>query len=118
MIVGRVYAVIFFLFKRKTAYEMRISDWSSDVCSSDLSFATHAAAANSAAAGAAMAIDGGTDPGFAIGAAKLRANIAAGIGTDIAHQVHGAIGFTQEFALQRFTRRLWSWRSEYGEDAH
>src|SRR3546814_14893696 len=27
---------IFFVFKRKTAYEMRISDWSSDVCSSDL----------------------------------------------------------------------------------
>src|SRR3546814_7820504 len=31
------YAVIFFFFKQKTAYEMRISDWSSDVCSSDLS---------------------------------------------------------------------------------
>src|SRR3546814_10550118 len=29
---------LFFLFKQKTAYEMRISDWSSDVCSSDLSF--------------------------------------------------------------------------------
>src|SRR3546814_2095721 len=28
--------VIFFFFKQKTAYEMRISDWSSDVCSSDL----------------------------------------------------------------------------------
>src|SRR3546814_9562238 len=28
-----------FFFKQKTAYEMRISDWSSDVCSSDLSFA-------------------------------------------------------------------------------
>src|SRR3546814_6327603 len=28
--------VFFFFFKRKTAYEMRISDWSSDVCSSDL----------------------------------------------------------------------------------
>src|SRR3546814_4860208 len=28
--------VIYFLFKQKTAYEMRISDWSSDVCSSDL----------------------------------------------------------------------------------
>src|SRR3546814_14348551 len=27
---------IFFVFKQKTAYEMRISDWSSDVCSSDL----------------------------------------------------------------------------------
>src|SRR3546814_19010545 len=30
----------FFFFKQKTAYEMRISDWSSDVCSSDLSGAT------------------------------------------------------------------------------
>src|SRR3546814_8305920 len=28
--------ILFFLFKQKTAYEMRISDWSSDVCSSDL----------------------------------------------------------------------------------
>src|SRR3546814_4499156 len=28
--------VLLFLFKRKTAYDMRISDWSSDVCSSDL----------------------------------------------------------------------------------
>src|SRR3546814_8051317 len=28
--------MLFFLFKQKTAYEMRISDWSSDVCSSDL----------------------------------------------------------------------------------
>src|SRR3546814_4436698 len=27
---------LFFFFKQKTAYEMRISDWSSDVCSSDL----------------------------------------------------------------------------------
>src|SRR3546814_4956728 len=30
--------VMFFFFKQKTAYEMRISDWSSDVCSSDLIF--------------------------------------------------------------------------------
>src|SRR3546814_2168340 len=30
------YVVFFFFFKQKTAYEMRISDWSSDVCSSDL----------------------------------------------------------------------------------
>src|SRR3546814_8535070 len=29
-------SIVFFFFKRKTAYEMRISDWSSDVCSSDL----------------------------------------------------------------------------------
>src|SRR3546814_9615403 len=31
-----MYVVYFFFFKQKTAYEMRISDWSSDVCSSDL----------------------------------------------------------------------------------
>src|SRR3546814_8534938 len=30
------FAFVFFVFKQKTAYEMRISDWSSDVCSSDL----------------------------------------------------------------------------------
>src|SRR3546814_2829307 len=30
------YICVFFFFKQKTAYEMRISDWSSDVCSSDL----------------------------------------------------------------------------------
>src|SRR3546814_11187995 len=31
--------MFFFVFKQKTAYEMRISDWSSDVCSSDLMYA-------------------------------------------------------------------------------
>src|SRR3546814_7032473 len=31
-----IYCVFVFFFKQKTAYEMRISDWSSDVCSSDL----------------------------------------------------------------------------------
>src|SRR3546814_7623412 len=31
-----VYGCCFFFFKQKTAYELRISDWSSDVCSSDL----------------------------------------------------------------------------------
>src|SRR3546814_4001336 len=34
LLYGRI--VFFFFFKQKTAYEMRISDWSSDVCSSDL----------------------------------------------------------------------------------
>src|SRR3546814_7403838 len=33
-----LYFIIIFFFKQKTAYEMRISDWSSDVCSSDLGF--------------------------------------------------------------------------------
>src|SRR3546814_6303110 len=35
---------VFFFFKQKTAYEMRISDWSSDVCSSDLLDQFHAPA--------------------------------------------------------------------------
>src|SRR3546814_13117817 len=36
MVMSYLVVVDFFLFKQKTAYEMRISDWSSDVCSSDL----------------------------------------------------------------------------------
>src|SRR3546814_1822850 len=35
-VAGTLVCVLFFFFKHKTAYEMRISDWSSDVCSSDL----------------------------------------------------------------------------------
>src|SRR3546814_9256578 len=35
-VLSRVVIDMFFFFKQKTAYEMRISDWSSDVCSSDL----------------------------------------------------------------------------------
>src|SRR3546814_8638779 len=34
--VNTFFYIFFFFFKQKTAYEMRISDWSSDVCSSDL----------------------------------------------------------------------------------
>src|SRR3546814_5551377 len=36
-----VFGSFFFFFKQKTAYEMRISDWSSDVCSSDLITLNH-----------------------------------------------------------------------------
>src|SRR3546814_3079952 len=35
-VYAEVILLFFFFFKQKTAYEMRISDWSSDVCSSDL----------------------------------------------------------------------------------
>src|SRR3546814_9960170 len=38
-----VYVYCFFFFKQKTAYDMRISDWSSDVCSSDLYFEVNSA---------------------------------------------------------------------------
>ena len=58
------------------------------------------------------------DAAFEIAAAKLRANIAIDSCTAIAHQVHGAIGFTHEHDLRHFTQRLWSWRSEFGNDRH
>lgn len=80
-------------------------------------FACEAAAANCAAMGAAQALDRG-EAGFEIAAAKLRANRAVEVGTTVAHQVHGAIGFTREYALQHLTRRLWQWRSEYGNDSY
>jgi alkylation response protein AidB-like acyl-CoA dehydrogenase len=76
-----------------------------------------AACRAAAAAAAAHALDRG-DASFEIACAKLRANIAAGQAASIAHQVHGAIGFTKEYALQKFTRRLWAWRSEYGNDRY
>ena len=53
---------------------------------------------------------------FCIAVAKTRVGEAATLACEIAHQVHGAIGFTQEYALQLSTRRLWSWREEFGAD--
>jgi acyl-CoA dehydrogenase len=55
---------------------------------------------------------------FAIAAAKIRAGEAAGRVAEIAHQVHGAIGFTWEHSLHYLTRRLWSWRDEFGDEAY
>jgi len=53
----------------------------------------------------------------AIAAAKARAGEAAGVGAGIAHQIHGAIGFTYEHRLHYLTKRLWAWRDEYGGEA-
>src|SRR3546814_6575907 len=58
-VASYVVCVLFF-FKQKTAYEMRISDWSSDVCSSDL-------------------IDIGSGMGFSLQVAKARGWTASGI---------------------------------------
>jgi acyl-CoA dehydrogenase len=75
--------------------------------------AEQAAAARVAAEHAFRAADRG-EPAFEIACAKVRAGEAAGLGASIAHQVHGAIGFTYEHVLHFATRRLWSWRSEFG----
>src|SRR3546814_7533521 len=53
--------VVFFFFKQKTAYEMRISDWSADVCSSDLSGSRIALLAFGAMVPAAEQIGGELD---------------------------------------------------------
>ena len=54
------------------------------------------------------------DARLEIAAAKCRASEAVEIVTRIAHQVHGAFGFTHEYSLHLSTRRLWSWRAEFG----
>ena len=47
-------------------------------------------------------------------AARTLAGEAAVLGARLAHQVHGAIGVTMEYPLQRFTRRLWEWEASDG----
>ena len=76
------------------------------------------AAAGSAAdtmATAEMSDDGAF---LEVASAKIRVGEAAGEGAAIAHQVLGAIGFTREHVLHRYTRRLWAWRDDFGSESH
>lgn len=52
-----------------------------------------------------------------VAAAKIRVGEAAGEGAGIAHQVLGAIGFTREHVLHRFTQRLWAWRDDFDNES-
>jgi len=52
-----------------------------------------------------------------VASAKIRVGEAATEGAGIAHQVLGAIGFTQEHILHRYTRRLWAWRDDFGSES-
>jgi len=74
------------------------------------------ASARAAALAAWNAMDAAPSA-FDIAVAKVRSGEAAGVAAATAHQVHGAIGFTQEHELHFFTRRLWSWRAEFGSDS-
>ncbi|MGF1596816.1 MAG: acyl-CoA dehydrogenase family protein [Acidimicrobiales bacterium] len=67
-------------------------------------------AAEVAARQAARHLDGAR---FEIASAKAVADAAAGTATRWAHQAHGAMGMTQEYALHHLSRRLWSWRHEW-----
>ena len=72
--------------------------------------ASEAAASQAAAFFACGKADAGAvEYGAMVG--MSRAGRAATLGAEIAHQVFGAIGFTDEHSLHYFTRRLWQWRS-------
>lgn len=77
--------------------------------------ASEAAASQAAAVFACGKADAGAvEYGAMVG--MSRAGRAATLGAEIAHQVFGAIGFTDEHSLHYFTRRLWQWRSAAGSE--
>jgi acyl-CoA dehydrogenase len=84
--------------------------------------AGEAAAALAAASSAADAIANATQFDDAIFleavSAKIRCAEAAEKGAAIAHQVHGAIGFTAEHILHRYTMRALAWRDDFGNESH
>ncbi len=84
--------------------------------------AGESAAASAAATSAADAIahaDTFDDAVFLeAAAAKIRCAEAAEKGAAIAHQVHGAIGFTTEHILHRFSLRALAWRDDFGSESH
>ncbi len=84
--------------------------------------AGESAAASTAATSAADAIaTAGSLAGDGIyleaAAARIRSAEAATEGAAIAHQVHGAIGFTKEHTLHRFTMRMLTWRDDFGNES-
>ncbi len=74
--------------------------------------AGHLAAA-SATADALLETQRLADDAFAVAIAKARCGEAAGHIAAVCHQVHGAMGFTQEHPLHFASRRLWAWRDEW-----
>lgn len=72
------------------------------------------AAALAAAVATRRFCEAGIDATFEIAAAKTTVARAATEVSAHAHQVHGAIGMSQEYPLHHFTRRLWAWRQEWG----
>jgi acyl-CoA dehydrogenase len=105
----------------RVAFEKKISKFQA-VQHNLAKLAGEAAAALAAASSAADAISNATvfdDAVFLEAAsAKIRCAEAAEKGAAIAHQVHGAIGFTLEHILHRYTLRALAWRDDFGHDSH
>lgn len=83
-------------------------------------FAGEVAAMNAAADAAAEAVVRAPsidhEAWIEIATAKTRLEEAVNEGAAVAHQVHGAMGFTYEHSLHHLTRRLWSWRDDFGNE--
>ena len=79
--------------------------------------AAAAVAADAAAHALTIGSPDNEDTIAVIATAKVRVGEAASTGSLIAHQAHGAMGFTYEHSLHQGTRRLWSWREEFGNEA-
>ncbi len=77
--------------------------------------ASEAAAARAEVENAAAGI-AGDNPLWATALAKARASEAAGLAAALAHQIHGAIGYTREYELHRHTRHVWTWRECRGNE--
>jgi alkylation response protein AidB-like acyl-CoA dehydrogenase len=75
-------------------------------------------AAASMAAEAAFSVPADRPTPAACAVAKARTSEAAQLVASIAHAVHGAIGVTEEYDLQLYTRRLHEWRVAHGSEAH
>jgi acyl-CoA dehydrogenase len=106
--------------KERVAFERTISKFQA-VQHNLARLAGETASALAAAGSAADTVQ--TEPTFndnvflEIASAKIRVGEAANEGAAIAHQTHGAIGFTAEHILHRYTNRLWAWRDEFGSEA-
>lgn len=79
--------------------------------------AEHVAAARTAAE-AAFAVEARVPPIVACAVAKARTSEAAQLVASISHAVHGAIGVTEEYDLQLYTRRLHEWRTAHGSETY
>lgn len=77
-----------------------------------------AACVAAALSAAGIAERGAASADIAVAAAKVRASDAAREAVAITHQVHGAIGVTDEYALHHLTLRALAWREEFGNEVY
>jgi acyl-CoA dehydrogenase len=104
----------------RVAFEKKISKFQA-VQHNLAKLAGESAAALAAATSAADAFATGAAPDAAFleaASAKIRCSEAAEKAAAIAHQVHGAIGFTIEHILHRFTLRSLAWRDDFGSESY